>query len=442
MGIYNNRYLTCTNKKALIDSMMNFDFKYRIEITQNLVEWVRACYPDRKVRVWYNSPLKDMIGSEFVEVLDYDVMNKFCGSVTADLQDNYSKIMYRISQLKVGCDVSNYLYDIMKYESSDRDAMTRFLMNISMYATSINNCKYSKERLNECFRILIDQIIPFKAQACSINEDVCSEIESTDDDVNVFSREGMSTLFKLVAEWLRHTPTKESMNNVATLLTIIYSNFKLPASTYANPFYVLLDINGYDSVELKTMVKELELNPVDLLNAIDAIVSVDSSYDQVIRYTKNRIPQRVIHNNCNAICNLETTNSVIIFGDNIYDSDNLHQFIIEVQKANSNLIKRYVGNESGVSFVMSEDDMAFLSYELKVKKCTVSQLNCFTRKVIAIPTPDGYLDGPYVLFKVYNKDSIFGISLNKIDDVGTRHIIEIHKTGKAKYVLQYGGDKQ
>lgn len=374
--------------------------------------------------------------------------------IDEDIVDMYGEIRFKIQQAKFRePKVENFLLSTLDLDilgpgyPNFTIFLTKLLENFSIrwdsrlkkYFEVTSEYLYdkTKEDKENFLEILLFDILPYKIEAYWIYEKINQPENKRRNFQHICNKNFYIFILDMIKKITRNLDSigmKTIEKDLAILLHLIYEKkLGIRGSVYGIPFFALFNSKKYSSGDhVKMYIDQLESTSMDELELIDQLkdLPVDCGID--ISNIEEIFDNRIISQ--------KETNNTVVFGDNFLSKGSLspREFIRESSKLTKNEIKSYLQNhDSHISFILSEDDLSFLSYEYRIQKCLVKNPE-ETKTFIRINIGDK--SNIFLLFKLPEEayDKIYGISLFPGKNHKSREVFSIVKNKNADYKVRTG----
>lgn len=367
------------------------------------------------------------------------------------IDNPYQKIISLISNYKLDRHVNEELINILSYPATNDD-------NISDIIKSLD--RFVKKYCSNDFQLhyfVVFTVLDYKFKGYGIRNKYNYDCRPADEYEFIYSYNKPCVLLNNIKNILLYNldMSEEIEKIVAATIYLILSTFNLKNSIEYSNLFITLFPEEYIRDNIKQYLTSFISGDLTILDDVGRTVDSvwvdkifrDIHYD-INKNKKDNVCQ--IENNIKNMISVKTKSNDLVFGNISLDIDNIDQLIYKLNEITEDTIKKYTKSNAGITLNIPTSDIGFLLYNYKpLEICTIvstptSDSNIMQfRYIIKNPTKNEFShvdDNIYLLFKICSDPSIYGISLNSLDNRHTRRILSFQPSLNFDYKIIMGGD--
>lgn len=414
-------YLSTSDKKELIEQLENFPLNDKIWIRTQMSQWLDE-----------DGTINGSKVEPYFKQLVYDI----------------HKLSQKITIIEERETFVHNMIDLLQMPSTSKEDIHRIIITMNRIYKRYKND-------HKLLEFMVFQLFKFKLWTYCLCIKLCADIRPEDEhEWNYFVNENCILLNFL--EVLYYGTSKYSKPiRLFTLDDEIFISIII---------YLMLTLVGIDDVgcsliftklwpdyeNIFNRVSEIMCQNGDLNYMINIISEVDygtyttdviHSFDRIFKDKLKKDSISVCDNNDTSIISTKTKNECLVFGDSITSLDNLEKIIYSMKQITPDIIQKYLNTDKNIDFYIQEEKLGFLRYEFKnVKTCLFMDNDAYS--VISNNPTDENDNNLYKLFTVSMENKLYGISINPIDNKGTRRIISFTPSLHYTYKIAMGGEEE
>lgn len=411
-------YLTTSDKKELIEQIENFPLNDKIWIRSQMSQWVddHGTINGSKIEPYYKQ-----------------------------LVSNIHKLSGKFNDKET---FINDMMELLNMPSISKEDIHRLII-------TMNRIYRRYEDSHELLEFIVFHLFKFKLWSYCLCIKLCTDIRPADDH-----------------EW------EYFVNEYCILLNFLEVLYN-ETSKYSDPIrlftpgdeifisiiiYLMLTLADIDDVCCSLIFTKLWSDKANIFNRVSEIMSqngdvnfmmdiisevdygiytadVINTFDRIFKDKLKQNSVSICDNNDTSIISTKTKNECLVFGDSITSLDNLEKIIYSMKQITPDIIQKYLNTDKNIDFYIQEEKLGFLRYEFKnVKTCLFMDKDAYS--VISNNPTDENDNNLYKLFTVSMENKLYGISINPIDNKGTRRIISFTPSLHYTYKIAMGGEEE
>lgn len=413
-------YLTTIDKKELIEQIENFPLNDKIWIRSQMSQWVddHGTVNGSKVEPYYKQLVSDI--------------HKLSGKFNDKEKETFI----------------NDIMELLNMPSTSKEDIHRLII-------TMNRIYRRYEDRHELLEFMVFHLFKFKLWTYCLCIKLCTDIRPSDDHEWEYFVNEYCILLNFL-EVLYHETSKYSdpirlftPGDEIFISIIIYLMLTLADIDDVSCSLIFTKLWS-DKANIFNRVSEIMSQNGDLNFMMDIISEVDygiytvdviNTFDRIFKDKLKQNSVSICDNNDTSIISTKTKNDCLVFGDSITSLDNLEKIIYSMKQITPDIIKKYLNTDKNIDFYIQEEKLGFLRYEFKnVKTCLFMDNDAYS--VISNNPMDENDNNLYKLFTVSMENKLYGISINPIDNKGTRRIISFTPSLHYTYKIAMGGEEE